>query len=145
MSNVKLIPIYNPSAIIKNFKHFSEGFEKVMEFAEDDTNLPKIFNELLAGELLLWVGFYNDEYRGFITTKIVETPFGNRALWLMQCYVKIGTKPDWIFEGISIIRDFAKKQNCTKIKFYTIRDKAWEKRLNEHNFKRGYQEFIMEV
>lgn len=141
----KLIPVYKPNAIMKNWKFLSEGMEKILAYAEDDTNLIKIFNELLSGELLMWIGFIGGEYKGFITTKVVDTPnipMGNRSLWIMQLYVKPDMPPEVWAEGFKIIEEYAREYQCKNIKFWTLRDKGWERKLEPFGFKRGYQEFI---
>ena len=141
----QLIPLYKTEAILKNWRFLSEGLEKVLFYCSDDTNISKIMNELLSGEMLMWLGFVNGEYSGFLTTKLVPTPMGNLNLWIMQCYAKPHT-PSEVWEvGLEIIEDYAKTYHCKQIKFYSVRDKGWERKLYSAGFKRGYVEFIKEV
>jgi hypothetical protein len=144
MDNFQILPIYNTKAIVRNWKLIREGMEKVLIHTYQDANLEKIFNELMAGEALLWIWFVGGQYGGFFTTKIEEVPFGERSLWIVHMFSK-GANVDMFREGLEMLDKYAKFMKCKTVRFYTQRDEAFERKLGPLGFKRGYQEFIREV
>ncbi len=141
----KLIPLYDTQAIIKNWAYISEGMEQVLVYTENDTSLTKILNKLLSGQMLLWIAFVDNIYSGFLTTEIVDYPDNTgitRSLWICQLYAKPFLSEKIWKEGIEIIQKYAEQMNCNNIRFWTKRDKGWEKKLESEGFKRGYTEFI---
>lgn len=140
-----LIPLYEPTAIIKNWRFFIEGIEKIMLHGDDDVSEATILNRLLAGQLLLWICFLDGKYCGFVTTKIDEVPLGKKYLWIVHLYLTPHTPKDVFLNGMEQIEEFAKKYNCDKLKFYTSRDKPFAKRLSELGWHTSYTEFVKEI
>ena len=141
----KLIPLYRTDAVLKNWHYFSEGMERVMVFTNGDTNLTQVLNEIMAGETLLWLVIMDDEYRGFLTTKITQTPFGVKSLWLVHLWLKPGTDQDVFLNGLHELNEFARLSDCNLIRMYTLRDKGFVRKLLPMGWKTGYQEFTREV
>lgn len=137
-----LIPLYEPKAILNAWGYCIEGVEEVLKKTTGDVSLGKIFTDIIYGRLLLWVGFDNNKYCGFITTQINQTQFGEKSLWIVHLFIKKGVAKDIFFEGFNIMEDFAIKQGCDKIHFWSIRDKSFSKRMEPLGWYNGYQEFI---
>lgn len=144
MKELLLYPIYNPRGIINAWPMICSGLNRILSFTYKDTSMTKIYNELLAGELLLWVIYVNHEYKGFMTTKIEDIPDAGRNLWIVHLYAKDLTK-EFILDGLERIEAFAKEQKCETIRFLTMRDEAFERRLDGCGFKKGYTEYIKEL
>lgn len=145
---MKLMPVYDPKAMLNIWPTIIEDVEKVISFSTGDTSLARIFNELYNGSLLLWIGFQQDKYCGFITTQISETPFKDtkmRSLWISHVYIKRGFDKNIFMEGFEQIKKFAVKQACNTLRFWSKRDKAFSKRMIPLGWRHGYQEFIYDI
>ena len=141
----QLLPIYNPKAVFDTWPQITEGMSEILEYTTGDSSFAKILNDLLSGNLLLWVGYKDNEYIGFVTTRIDDIPTCYRALSLVHVFVKHNSLKDIMLESITELDRFAKEQNCTKIRMWSIRDKAFNRVLEPIGFKQGYVEFIREV
>lgn len=139
---MRLIPLYDFKALVNTWGYYIEGLDAVLEYTTGDTTLPKIFNLIMAKKLLLWIAFEDKKYIGFFTTCIDETPFGERTLLIKHLYIKKGVSKKTFFDGMKEVKDFAKKMDCSQIKFYTIRDKGFEHKLRNVGWKQGYLEFM---
>jgi retron-type reverse transcriptase len=137
----KLIPMYKIEAVVKNWKFFTEGMEKIFHYTTGDTGFTKVLNEILAGELLMWIGFQDSEYCGFITTKFDQYPMASKFLTAVHLYIKEGKDSKILELGFPIIYDFARKNGCDKIRFYTMRDGAFKRKMEPLGWTTGYQEF----
>lgn len=144
MNALMLYPVYNPRGVINAFPLISKGLEKILSFTYKDTSMTKILNDILSGELLLWVIYYNHEYRGFMTTKIEDIPDSGKNLWIVHLFAKNLDK-SVIIDGAKQIERYAKEWKCQTIRFLTMRDEAFERRLEGIGFKKGYTEFIKDV
>lgn len=141
----KLMPVYDEKAIFNTFGFYIEGIEEVLEYGTGETLLSNVYEELMAKRLLLWVGFLNNKYCGFVTTAFTNTPLGEKVLWIKHLYIKKGLTKDIFFEGMKDLFAFAKNTGCKTIKFYTIRNKAFFRKLSSRGWKDGYQEFIFNL
>ena len=141
----KLIPLYNTESVLKNWKHLSEGMEKVLTYSNNDTNMDEVLNNILSGKLLMWIGFDNNEYCGFVTTSWEVKPTIGKFLWIVHAYGKQGLDPSVLSQALNRLVKYAQEFKAKRVKFYTLRDKAWERKLKKHKFKPSYVEFIREV
>ena len=144
MEGLKLIPVYNLQAVLNTWHLYVPGIEAILRNSGDDTNIEKIYNEIMAGNLLLWVGFVDDKYVGFLTTCFQDIPMAGRALWIVHTFKRPKTETAWLLEGFKVIENFAKEKGCKTIKFYALARK-WQDRFLALGFKIGYTEFIKEV
>ncbi len=144
MSELLLYPIYNPRGVINVFPLISKGLKRILDFTYKDTSMTKVLNDILSGELLLWVIYCDHEYKGFMTTKIENIPEGGKNLWIVHLYARDLNK-DIILDGYKRIEKFAKEQNCDTIRFLTMREEPFERRLSDIGFRKGYTEFIKDI
>lgn len=145
---MKLIPVYDINALLNVWPTIIKDVEQVLIFTTGDSTLEKIFNELCSGLLLLWIGFQQNKYCGFLTTRIYETPFKKekeRSLWITHTFIKKGFDKNIFLEGFNIIKEFGIKQKCHTIRFWSKRDKAFSKRMKPLGWQHGYQEFIYNI
>ncbi len=140
----RLIPLYDFQAVFNTWKFYVDGIEAVLSNSGADTNLEKVFNEIMAGRLLLWVGFVNDEYSGFVTTQIQDIPTCGRFLWIVHCYKKPKVPTSFLLKGLQRIEEFAREQKCKSIRFYA-KEKPWQQKLIALGYVPGYIEYIKEV
>jgi len=142
--NFRLIPVYDLQALFNSWKFYVPGLERVLGNSGDDTSLEKVYNDLMSGRLLLWVGFVNDDYAGFVTTQILDVPGAAKTLWIHHLYKRPKVESTWLFFGLEILNSFAKKYGCTRIKFYGL-ERPWQAKFEAAGFTRGYVEFVKEV
>lgn len=138
----KLIPLYKTKAILNSWGYYIEGIECVLGYAGGDTNLAKIYNDILSGELLLWIGLSDGNYCGFVTTRFDQTPLGDKTLLVSHCFIKLKTNPNLFMDGLNEIEKFAKEFNCNAVKFFTKREDAFDRRLGGHGYKKEYTVFV---
>ena len=137
----KLIPLYDPAAVLKNWKFLSEGLEIVLNYTKGDSSEAKIVNEILTGQLLLWIGFYDNIYCGFVTTQIEVIPNAqDKYLNIKQLFIKQGMDKEVFFGGFTLLKEFATKWQCNKLRFWTMR-RGWEKKLLNKGWKQTYMEY----
>lgn len=145
----KLVPLYNPHAILRNWQYLIEGVEKVLNHTCGSESYEKILNELLSGQLLMWIGFIDGAYVGFITTRVDNVPIAEMAkvkryLSIPQLYIKNGTDQEVFIKGFEAIKEYAKKIGCQQIRMWAKR-KGWEKRLTKLGWSPSYIEYNLEV
>src|SRR3990167_783189 len=145
----KLVPLYNTNAVLKNWHHFSEGLEMVLAHTIGNTNLTVVLNEALAGELLLWIGFLDGIYCGFVTTKIEQAVLKDIAgvkkfLSVIHLYIKKGTDKQIFIDWFNLLNDFAKRMKCDELRMWSPRD-GWEKKLDKLGWNKTYVEYVLEV
>jgi hypothetical protein len=145
---MKLMPVYDIKALLNLWPLLSKDVEQVLIYSTGDTSLTKVFNDLYSAKLLLWCLFTDNKYCGFITTQINEVPFKDkkeRSLWLPHLFLKKGTNKEEFLNGIEQIKEFAKKRNCSTLRFWSRRDKGFSKRMQPLGWRHGYQEFIYDI
>ncbi len=144
-----LIPI-QPSGLSAEWPNLMPGVIKMLDYAGSETPLSRVYNDILTGQCVLWKGTIGGEYVGFVTTRIEKIPFEawqNPALphvtnmIIAQLYIKPGAYSVFT-QGMEQIESHAKKLGCNEIRFYTMRDKAFEKRMSPYGWKPSYTEFI---
>lgn len=130
--------------ILNCWQHIVEGFEVVGEQTKEDMSLAETLNNILAGNLLLWMGFVDGVYRGFLTTRIDRNPDSTTWLSLIQCYIKPGTDKDFYAWGIEEMKAFALKNKCHKMRIWTNR-RGFERKLKPLGFKESYIQFDLDL
>lgn len=144
MTKVKLIPVYDPQAVLKCWKHIADGLEIVLDHSGNDTSMEKVFNDLMSGRLLLWVGFVDNVYSGFVTTSFHSPSINKKFLWIVHCYKKAKVPSEFLLEGLTYLEDFARESSCSAIKFYAL-EKPWQNKLKALGYEPGYVEYVKPV
>ena len=122
----------------------TKGVEIVNEFANGDMSKAKVLNDLLAGDLLLWMGFLDGVYCGFITVRKDTNIDAKTFLSIVHLFIKPGTSKETFLNGLGALKKFAKEQGCQIMRFWVLR-KGWEKRLIPIGFKQSYIEYTLDV
>lgn len=130
--------------ILNCWNTISKGLEIVHEFSNGDMSLPKVLNDLLAGDLLLWMGFADGKYCGFVTVRKDININANNYLSIVHLYIKQGTDKQIFLNGMDNLKPFAKEQGCHKMRFWTLR-KGWERKLIPMGFKQSYIEYTLDL
>ncbi len=134
-----LLCVYDAQAILKSWAVITQGLEIMLENAGNDTSLDKIFNDLMAGRLLLWIGMLDGVYVGFVTTQIVDLPPRKKNLWIVHAYKTIRTPTEWLMKTYKTLEEFAVTQKCSSIRFYGLR-KKWMEKFEALGYSEGYIE-----
>lgn len=160
----KLIPLFKPingnrlSAVRNNpvqyqiesekilncWATITKGLEITHEYSNGDMSLAKVLNELLSGDLLLWLGFLDGKYCGFITVRKDINIQALTYLSIVHLFIKPGIESNIFLNGLEEIKEFAKEQNCQKLRFWTLR-KGWERKLIPIGFKQSYIEYVFDL
>ena len=142
MVSLKLI---EPSAVIKNWHFFIDGFRKVLEYVDGDQTEDSIFNDLMSNRLSMQVIFNNDKYAGFVTGRFDFQPNGDKNMFINHMFIKDGSLPE-IFKEVQMeMEKKAREVQCKRIVFLTNRDKGFDKKLREFGFKTRYVELVKEI
>ena len=141
----KIIPLYEIEAVLNSWHYLQKGVERILEFAGSDTSLAKIYNDIVAGKLLLWIALLDGEYCGFATTRFDNSVFGRKALWIVHTFIKSGLNPDIFMEGFKEMKDYGRQFNCDILQFYTRRSMAFERKLTKLGWETSYTEFIFNL
>lgn len=135
----KIIP--NGQAILSNWKYFTDGLECVLNHNTGDSSYEKVLNEILSGQLTLFIGFLDGKYCGFLTTRYDNYLLADSYITIVHLYIKPGS-PKQIFElGFQYVHDKLCKPNNSKLRFFSPRN-GWSKRLLDKGWEPGYQEYI---
>lgn len=163
-TDFKLIPLFKPldpsklmaskcnplqyeieiKKILQCWEHITEGLKIVGDYTKEDMSLAETLNEILSGNLLLWMGFVDSKYSGFVTTRIDRNPNSTTWLSLIHCYIKDGTNPDLCLWSIEQLKEFALKQKCQKIRLWSPR-KGWKRKLEPFGFKESYIQYDLDL
>jgi len=130
--------------ILNCWQTITKGIEIVHEFTNGDMSLAKILNDLLSGDLLLWMGFLDGKYCGFITVRKDINVDATNFLSMVHLFIKPGINKETFLQGLDDIKKFAKEQGCQKMRFWTLR-KGWERRLVPMGFKQSYIEYVLDL
>lgn len=135
--------IYDREAIITfGWELLQKGLDTLESLSKGDANKEIILNDLLAGNSLLWLGFVDGKYVGFLTTKFDFRGVNRKDLFVEEAYIEKGSPPEVFEEALKKIEEFAKVNNCQRIRALTNREgllrklKGWEE---------GYFEVFKEV
>jgi hypothetical protein len=139
-----LLCVYDAQAIMKAWPVITQGLEIMLENAGSDTSMDKIFNDLMAGRLLLWIGMLDGEYMGFVTTQIMDVPPDKRHLWIVHAYKTIKTPTVWLMRAYERLEDFGRKQKCNSVRFYGLR-KKWMDKFILMGYREGYVELVRDL
>ena len=137
--------IYDLEAVIKVWPIVSKDMTQLMNFCHRDMNLDIVFNDIVRQNALLWLIFRDEKYVALIITKVIMAPLGDKSLLIYGAYSKEKLEKDEFAHAASQLNEFAKDQGCTDMEFYTIRDKAFERRMKEFNWEPKYTLFRKEV
>lgn len=140
----KLVPLYDLQAVLNTWKYYVPGVEAILNNSGNDTNLEKIYNDVMSGKLLLWVGFVNGAYAGFVTTSFHIVPMKGKFLWIVHTYKKIKVSSTFLLRGLLYLEGFAKDAGCRGIKFYA-KEKPWQEKLVRIGYEPGYVEYIKNI
>ena len=145
IEELKIMPVTTMQGIINAWPVISKGMEKVMGYNNGNETMESVFNEITSGQCSLWIAFMDNKYIGFFTIIIKQPLNGDRYLLIHSIYSKKPvSKESWI-TGLNKIEEIAKKAGCKRISMYTLRDKAFNRKLAPFGWKQGYVEFIKEV
>ena len=139
--NLKLIPM-DTQTVLKNFQYMTEGIDSVLQYVPD-RDWQTITQEILSGRVLTWYAFDEGKYIGFATTQIERLSEKLSVWWIVHTFIKKGANRDAFFEGLKIFEEKAKQAGCTWVKFMTVRDKAFQRKLPD--YMPGRTEFMKEV
>lgn len=148
--NFKLIPLVinkdgkvipNGHAILSNWHYFTEGLEKVLSFSTGDSSYEKVLNEILSGQLTMFIGFLDGKYVGFCTTRLDNYLLADSYITIVHLYIKPGTNEEIFHLGFNYIYEKLCKPNNSKLRFFSKRN-GWTKRLLSKGWQTGYQEFV---
>lgn len=140
----ELMPIYETEAVTAGWPLYEAGFREIVERSHGETTLTAIRNDLGARNVMLWEGRKNGAFVGFVTTRFDEVPEGHKILTIRHLYIKPGAGHEILTEGMKKIEAFAKKYNCTLLRFWTERESGFQRRLGPE-WKAGFVEFMKEV
>ncbi len=142
---VNYIPINNANTFLILWPRFIPGFQSILEHSTGDISLESIYQDILAGQTVIWEIQVNGEYAGFITVAISERVKAKKALMIHYMYLTPGTPKEVLKETDNEIRAFAKSKGCDQIQWYTTRAKAFADRLNGWGYKQSYVQFVLDI
>jgi hypothetical protein len=125
--------------------HFREGFKKILEHSLGDQSEDTIFNELWTGKLFMKLAITPKGYAGFYTGRVSKVPTGATLLEVCHSYIVPGQSPEVLDEMLKDVEKMAIEFKCNYAKFGTLREQAFEKRLRETGWKKGYVELYKEI
>ena len=131
---MRLIPVTGKN-LIEKWGFFIEGMEKVMKYSKNDENLEVLYNDILAGNALLWAIFIDGKYIGFIVSQILHIPFESKRMLIRSMFSRDTLTDEQYKEGFEILDNYARSMDVKSMEFYTIRDKAFEKKLKGNRWK----------
>lgn len=143
---IELRLIYSFEKIIDTiWGHISKDVDRVLEFSRYDVTKDMIFNEIISNMSTLWLIFRDKKYLGFLITKIIQAPLTKRILLIYLLFAKEPIQKEEYVEGFKQLLEYAKDMQCDFIDFYTVRDKAFERKVKDLGFLPKYTIFTLEV
>lgn len=142
---LKIIPITNGKAFFEAWPVVSQGVERVLQFAVDSHDMSGVMNEILSGNLQLWLVFDGGKYIGFFTTALrtsVSTP-PIKHLLIAHLFRKKGGPSNFIEEIDEQLSKYAKDMGCTEMRFLSSR--AFDKLIKPLGFTPAYTEYRKEL
>lgn len=149
-SSVKLVPLVinkdgkvipNGQAILSNWQYFTEGLEKVLSYSTGDSSYEKVLNEILSGQITMFIAFLDGKYVGFCTTRLDNYLLSDSYITIVHLYIKPGTDENVFYSGFKYIYEKLCLPNKSKLRFFSKRN-GWTKRLLDKGWELGYSEFI---
>lgn len=144
MSTFELIPVYDKTAVMSGWPLYEAGFQEIVKRSHGETSLAAIYNDLGAGHIMLWEGRKDGMLTGFCTTRFDEVPQGHKILSIRHLYIRPGAGFDIMTAGLEKIEEFARKYQCTLMRFWTERELGFQRRLGPE-WKAGFVEFQKEL
>ncbi len=144
-NKVKIIHLYDTTAIAKNWHFFVEGMEKILEYVPCEYNVDYLYNMLMSGVWSMYIVFIDDKYVGFYScTQHQQHPHSPKNLIITQCFLKPGVPKDTFGLILEECVKLAKTLQCKRHIGYSYRN-GMERRLKEYGYKVGVIEFYKEV
>lgn len=141
--NFDFFIIYDREAIITfGWELLQKGLDTLENLSKGDANKEVILNDLLAGNSLLWLGFVDGKYVGFLTTKFDFRGTNKKDLFIEEAYIEKGSASEIFEEALIKVEEFAKMNNCQRIRALTNRNGLLRKLKD---WKEGYFEVFKEV
>jgi hypothetical protein len=137
---IRLI-LLTPDTAHAHWGKFIAGLESVLDKSTGDTTLPLIYNLVMAGHMQMWIAYLGEDYVGLCTTRCTDVAQGERYIDIVHGYLKPGVPYQALLDGIGEIEKYGEKYGYNSIRFYTTRDKAFERKMAPMGYKRGYTEF----
>jgi hypothetical protein len=131
----------NGQAILSNWHYFTEGLNCVLNHNTGDSSYEKVLNEILSGQLTMFIGFVDGKYVGFLTTRLDDYLLSGKFVTIVHLYIKPGTDKSVFDMGFDYVRTKLCEPIGAKLRFFSPRN-GWTKRLLDRGWKTGYQEFI---
>ena len=144
-AKVRLMQVTNPDIVTRNWGIYSKGMESVMEACWGDSSLSLIYEQILKGQLTLWLVYLDTEMVGFVTTRFVNVPQGSKYCEMVHGFLQPGIPYTVLIDGLEAVVDEARKWDCDVVRFYTQRDGGFERKLKANKWERGYVEFIRKI
>lgn len=142
---IKLIPIQDRTQIISNWHFFAPGFREILEHSDGGASEASIMNKVYEGTIFMQVIFNNDRYAGFVTGYIEAVIGAKKFLCVNHLYIKEGQPQEVFWEVSKEMEKFAKEYKCDSLKFFTMRDKPFERKLSDDGWKKGYVTFYKDI
>ncbi len=142
---VDLFLIGDPVAITNQWSVFVPGFRQVLAYVSGEQSEASIYNDLASGRLGMLVIMVDDKYGGFLTFRL-DRHINARAFFTMvHMHLKPGIDPDVIFTVQAMVTKLAKERGCEAMRFFTERDKAFERKLHDHGWNSVSVEMVKEI
>lgn len=142
---VKLMPVIErpgqQSKLFGIWHYLADGVRKVLEYVDGDETEVTIYNALLSGQVWLQIIFADDKYAGFVCGKIDSVPNGKTFMTILYAYVKENLGEAIGLEVVRLIEESAKKCKCDVVKFSTLRDASFTKKLSDKGYRKTYVTF----
>ncbi len=135
--------IQHLEVIQRDWNFIAEGMDQVFDKTNGDQTLQGIYNDLITGALSLWVVRFNGNYAGFMTTRILQPLQGDKYMLIQHGYSNHKFKA--FSEALGLLAEQAKFAGCKTIRFFTLDEQGFKKRLVDKEWHKGYVEFIKEV
>jgi hypothetical protein len=122
-----LIPLRSSEAFFKAWPVVSKDVVSLTDkLGRSDEDLTKVFNDAMAGDLLLWVIFEDGKPVGFVGTRIEVARTARPCRTLFVSYVfknsrKKNPRLDWKVVD-SVLMQHAADMDCQKVSFSTARN-----------------------
>jgi len=133
--------IYTPDQLLAFWQLMAKDCERVLAHGDNDEDMDSVFNEIMAGRILLWIIFVDEKYAGYLTTAIRTTTTRpvQRWLWISHLSKKLGVQADIRAAAMSAMIEHAITERCSEIRFYSTR--AMEKWTKDFGFRPSYTEY----
>lgn len=144
LSKFKLMPM-RPDVVLENWQMFKPGFAALSNHSMGDYSMTTVFDDIWTGKTIFLVGMMGNEYAGFVNIRVDKYLDARSFVTIIHLYIKPGMSPEVFMEGMKFIEEFARKQGCKALRFFTLRDGAFMRRLKPLGWKAEYVQLTKEV